>query len=85
MPLRTHNDDGGMFEGGDRLEMQRMLAETHRMLENTRSFLKCLHDGDDAAHHYIEALKENLENDLRRLESKHLESDGPPAEPAPEK
>jgi hypothetical protein len=84
MPLGTPNDDGRMFAGGDRLGTQRLLAETRRMLENTRTFLKQAANGDDATRLYLEELKGNLENEVRRLENKSLHGDGPPAEPESE-
>ena len=66
-----------MFAGGDRLDVEQMLSDTQRMLENTRAFLDGTQEGDNAARDYLEGLKKILENEERRLIQKRDAHDPP--------
>lgn len=80
MPLGKQKDDGDMFASGDRLEVDRMLSETQRMLHNTRSFLESIHEDDDAARDYVETLNKNLKNEERRLKQQRYAAPRPELE-----
>ena len=85
MPL-DEKDEEGTSARDQRLETERMIEETRRMLENTCAFLKCIREGEDAANQYVQQLKGTLENDLRRLERDRMERerrDGKEPQPHP--
>jgi len=64
-----HNKDRMRRFAPDRSEdIDRLIEETERQIANTKTFLECLHHGEEKTRRYIEEVKTTFENDLRRFE-----------------
>ena len=72
---RKHRELQGRFAPDGSPQNDRLIKETEELLINTSKFLEHLQASEEDTRKYVEELKENLENDLRRLRRDRRDAD----------